>query len=57
MIDIWTTTLLGFGIVFCLGVITGIKLRDWRWESVGEHAYMNRMESNGRLYLVKRIKK
>ena len=44
----------GFFGCFAAGLFFGQWLAHRRWRQSGDHAYMNRMESAGRLYTVKR---
>ena len=43
---------------FALGLVVGATIVTWladrRWRAVGDHPYMNRIESGGHLYIVKR---
>ncbi len=48
----WIVALIAFA--FLCGVYVGMILRDGRWREKGDHPYMNKMESRGKLYQVKR---
>lgn len=41
------------GFLCLAGVLLGQWLEARRWRAKGDHEYMNRMESGGRLYQVK----
>lgn len=45
-----------FIIAFAFGVLLGQRLEALKWREKGDHKYMNRMASGGRLYQVKREK-
>ena len=40
--------------IFCVGVCFGVWSEDRSWRERGDHEYMNRKESGGNLYQVKR---
>jgi hypothetical protein len=42
------------GMAFLLGLIAGALAERRIWRLKGDHSYMNRHESSGRLYIVKR---
>ena len=41
-------------VFFLVGLLLGTAGEAQRWREKGDHAYMNRKESGGRLYHVKR---
>jgi len=47
-------TFLVLALIFMLGMFCGSAIRDSRWRSKGDHDYMNRMESGGKLYQIRR---
>ena len=51
-----TLIVLSIALAFCCGAVFGMWARDSRWREKGEHEYMNRMASGGRLYIVRRDK-
>lgn len=40
--------------LFVLGLWAGHAIEAWAWRARGDHPYMNRRESGGRLYIVRR---
>jgi hypothetical protein len=48
--------MLSFFTGLAIGLLAGMKGRDRIWRGKGDHKYMNRMESGGSLYTVKRDK-
>jgi len=44
-------------VAFWLGMAVAMWGRDAMWREKGDHPYMNRMESGGQLYQVKREKR
>jgi hypothetical protein len=49
----WETLFLGVAIGCLVGLIIGKQSEAALWRGKGDHPYMNRMESWGRLYFVK----
>jgi hypothetical protein len=50
----WFYFLLATFIGIWVGISIGVRLESRGWRQRGDHPFMNRMESGGRLYQVKR---
>ncbi len=42
----------GLAILFLFGYVLGQQMEARHWRGKGDHSYMNRMESGGKLYRV-----